>query len=130
MNVSPASSVAQPVGTPVTGASAVPVDVPVITNPPDPTATSDVALVNQPEITAYKNGVVDTSYVGNVTVSVASSNTGTTTLTHGQTVVACVAGVGQFTNIVISDPDVANVTLAFTLDNGRTVNSGTITVTP
>lgn len=130
MNVSPADSVDGPVGMPVTGPPSVFIDIPIITNPPDPTATSDVALVNQPEITAYKNGVVDTSYVGNVTVSVASSNTGTTTLTHGQTVVACVAGVGTFTNVVISDPDPALVVLAFTLDNGQFVLSDTITVTP
>lgn len=129
MNVSPAYSVAQPVGMPVTGETSAAVDVPVISSDPSALATSGVALADQPEITVLKNGVVDTSYTGDVAVAIATSDTGTSALT-GETFVTCVAGVGVFTDIIIDDRDPAVVTLSFTLDNGRFVISPIITVTP
>jgi hypothetical protein len=97
-------------------------DTVVINTQPSSTALSGVPLLIQPIIGVLNSlGVPDILYVGPMTVTLV----GTGTLT-GTTTTLAVAGIALFVGLTITGS--GNFQLLFTLPNGQTVLSGTISV--
>jgi hypothetical protein len=127
---SPNIPVAQPVGLSPTGVwiQVAPEPDPFLAGPPSNIATSGVPLDDQPEIWARIGVTIDTSYAGDVFVSVFSSDSGTASIDDGQTFASATDGVATFTNLIITADSFDSVVLAFTLENGHSVNSDAISI--